>query len=96
MIIAGGLFGSAVCGVFIDRTRRYIETSKILLILFALASCSVSMVTYSRDHTTLLIIAYTLYGMFGLGGLPTLLELGVECTFPVDETTSSGLQWMCG
>ena len=94
--MVAGLVGSAVSGVFVDRTRRYIETSKLLLIFFCLASCAVSIVTYTRHETVLLIAAYSLYGMFGLGGLPIMLELGVECTFPVDEATSSGLQWMCG
>ena len=96
MIIVGGLIGSAFSSIFVDRTHKYIETSKILLILFSLASCSVAIVTYTRHQTVLLVVAYTLYGMFGLGGMPILLELGVECTFPVDEATSSGLQWMCG
>ena len=39
-------------------------------------SCSVAIVTYTRHQTVLLVVAYTLYGMFGLGGMPILLELG--------------------
>ena len=28
--------------------------------------------------------------------MPVCLEVGVECTYPVAEATSAGLQWMAG
>lgn len=49
-----------------------------------------------RQAEVFLYVIFTLYGFTALGVLPVFLELGVECTYPVDEATSSGIQWMFG
>lgn len=49
-----------------------------------------------RRADVFLYVIFTLYGFTALGVLPVFLELGVECTYPVDEATSSGIQWMFG
>ena len=37
-----------------------------------------------------------LFGFFAFALMPVCLEVGVECTYPVAEATSAGLQWMAG
>lgn len=49
-----------------------------------------------RNQPVLLVLAFALSGFTALGLLPVMLELGVECTYPVDEATSSGMQWALG
>ena len=44
----------------------------------------------------LLICICGLFGFFAFALMPVCLEVGVECTFPVAEATSAGLQWMAG
>ena len=36
------------------------------------------------------------FGLFGIAFFPVVLELGVECTYPVAEGTSAGLLQISG
>lgn len=40
--------------------------------------------------------SFGLFGFFAFALMPVCLEVGVECTYPVAEATSAGLQWMAG
>lgn len=44
----------------------------------------------------LLVICGFSFGFFGMGLLPLALELGVETTFPVEETLSGTFIYMSG
>ena len=44
MIIVGGFIGSAIAGVYIDRTRAYIEVAKVMVLLFGLSTVAVMVV----------------------------------------------------
>ena len=48
------------------------------------------------DQPVLVILGAGLFGFFALALVPACLEVGVECTYPVAEATSAGLQWMMG
>ncbi|VDP52569.1 unnamed protein product [Soboliphyme baturini] len=52
----------------------------------------------SRLNNSPIAIAFScvLFGTFGLAAYPVGLELGAECTFPVAESTSSGLIVLSG
>lgn len=47
-------------------------------------------------HPVLVISSFGLFGFFAFALMPVCLEVGVECTYPVAEATSAGLQWMAG
>ncbi|XP_002160869.4 solute carrier family 49 member A3 isoform X1 [Hydra vulgaris] len=96
MIIVGGFIGSFISGIYIDRTRAYILVAKVMVLLFGLSTVAVMVVSAIPNQTPLLVISFFFFGFFALGVLPVMLELGVECTYPVDEATSSGMQWMMG
>ena len=44
----------------------------------------------------LIVVSCGLFGFFAFALMPVCLEVGVECTYPVAEATSAGLQWMAG
>ncbi|XP_065053341.1 solute carrier family 49 member A3-like isoform X2 [Rhopilema esculentum] len=96
LVIVGGLLFSGIAGVYVDKTKRFEETAKVFMLLAAIMSCLVLVSTSLFNQTTLLCIVFFLFGATCLGVAPICLELGVECTYPVDEATSAGLQWMFG
>jgi hypothetical protein len=62
-------------------------------VVFGLIFLQLSMV---RDISYLILIACFLFGVMGLAMYPVGLEMSAECTFPVSETTSTGLVVLCG
>ena len=44
----------------------------------------------------LVVFSFGLFGFFAFALMPVCLEVGVECSYPVAEATSAGLQWMAG
>lgn len=83
-------------GIFVDKTRRYAETMKVsmaLAVFFGLAFLQLSMV---RGVGYLIIVVCFLFGVMGLAMYPVGLEMSAECTFPVAETTSTGLVVLSG
>eukprot|EP00794_Sanderia_malayensis_P003759 gene3759-4281_t len=95
LVIVGGLLFSAIAGVYVDKTKKFEETAKIMIILASLGSALVLISTSLVDQTVFLCISFLLFGM-AMAVAPLLLELGVECTYPVAEATSSGFQWLLG
>ena len=45
---------------------------------------------------SLVCLAMGSLGFFSLAALPVALELSVECTYPVGESTSAGLMFLAG
>ena len=72
--------------------QRKIETQTSYIYIYICLFQSVSLF----DATFFLCIAFFFFGGMALGVAPICLELGVECTYPVAEATSSGFQWMMG
>lgn len=48
------------------------------------------------DMDLWLLISCFVFGIFGLAAYPVGLQLSAECTFPVSETTSTGLVVLSG
>lgn len=96
LIILGGFVGAGITGYYVDKTRKYIKLAKIFGLLYGLSSAICLIAVSVRNMDAIIYIIFTLYGFTALGVLPVFLELGVECTYPVDEATSSGIQWMFG
>ena len=48
------------------------------------------------NNEVALAILLCLVGFFGFAINPVCLELGVECTYPVAEATSTGFILVCG
>ena len=52
--------------------------------------------THQVGQPVLVVFSCGLFGFFAFALMPVCLEVGVECTYPVAEATSAGLQWMAG
>uniref|UniRef100_A0A8C6Z6K4 Solute carrier family 49 member 3 n=1 Tax=Nothoprocta perdicaria TaxID=30464 RepID=A0A8C6Z6K4_NOTPE len=86
-----GLLGAFLLGLYVDRTRRFIESTKICFCLSALASIVFAVASRFRHQAITLAVASSLFGFFGFAIYPIAMELAVECSYPVGEGTSTGL-----
>lgn len=96
LIISGGLIGATVSGIVVDRTHRFEEVMKVAFggcILMGIVFVEVALVPGLQP---LVALSCLFFGFFGMAGYPVGLELGAECTFPVAETTSTGLIVLAG
>lgn len=94
-IVGAGLLGAGLAGVFIDKTKRFTETLKVL---FMLATASFVWFTLANkpDNMGQIIGSCCAMGFFCFACLPVGLELSVECTYPVNEGVSAGFLWLTG
>ncbi|XP_077201707.1 LOW QUALITY PROTEIN: solute carrier family 49 member A3 [Paroedura picta] len=86
-----GLTGAFLLGLYVDRTKKFIETTKTGFCLCALACTAFAVVSQFRNQTYLLAVISSCFGFFGFAIYPVTMELAVECSYPVGEGTSSGL-----
>lgn len=86
-----GLLGAFLLGLYVDRTRNFIESTKICFCLSALASIVFAVASRFRDQAIALAITSSIFGFFGFAMYPVAMELAVECSYPVGEGTSTGL-----
>ncbi|XP_018112144.1 solute carrier family 49 member A3 isoform X1 [Xenopus laevis] len=77
-------------------TKKFKEVVKICSALTALASIAFALVLNFRDQTILVASVCSLFGLFGLAISPVVMELAVECTYPVGEGSSTGLMFISG
>lgn len=88
-----GLVGAFVAGVLQDCTKRYDEIAKIALALSTLSLVWFLQVFNREDQAASIAVCLCVFGFFAFVLMPACLELGVEITYPVAESTSSGLLW---
>ncbi|XP_043915041.1 solute carrier family 49 member A3 isoform X2 [Protopterus annectens] len=99
LFIALGMVGAALFGVYVDKTKRFMEVVKINFCLTALASIGFALVSRMTRSTTaegLVVVVCALFGLFGISIYPVCMELAVECSYPVGEATSAGLLFVSG
>lgn len=89
VIIVAGMFGSVVCGIILDTTHKFKETTLGVYI------CSlIGMIVYTctlNQGITVVYIVSGLLGFFMTGYLPVGFELAAELTYPEPEGTSAGI-----
>uniref|UniRef100_A0A8D2ISP9 Solute carrier family 49 member 3 n=1 Tax=Varanus komodoensis TaxID=61221 RepID=A0A8D2ISP9_VARKO len=87
-----GLIGAFFLGLYVDRTKKFTEVTKICFCLTALASTPFLLqMSHYRNQTYAVATFSALFGLFGFALYPVAMELAVECSYPVGEGTSSGL-----
>uniref|UniRef100_A0ABM5FRJ0 Solute carrier family 49 member A3 isoform X1 n=1 Tax=Pogona vitticeps TaxID=103695 RepID=A0ABM5FRJ0_9SAUR len=91
LFTVAGFIGAFFLGLYVDRTKKFIEATKICLCLTALASVAFAVVSQLRNQTYALAVISSLFGLFGFAVYPVAMELAVECSYPVGEGTTSGL-----
>ncbi|XP_021165959.2 feline leukemia virus subgroup C receptor-related protein 2 isoform X2 [Fundulus heteroclitus] len=89
-IIIAGMAGSLICGLWLDKTKTYRQTTLVVYIL-SLVGMLVYTFTLNLGHLWAVFITAGSLGFFMTGYLPLGFEFAVELTFPESEGTSSGL-----
>ncbi|XP_076638376.1 choline/ethanolamine transporter flvcr2a isoform X1 [Colletes latitarsis] len=88
-IICAGMLGSVVCGIVLDKTHKFKETT-LGVYLFSFLGMIIFTFTLENQIYILYITAGIL-GFFMTGYLPVGFEFAAELTYPEPEGTSAGL-----
>lgn len=96
LMIIGGVVGATISGIFVDRTKKYEEALKVCMSVAVVFGLIFLQLALHRDLHALILIDCFLFGVLGLATYPVGLELSAECTYPVSETTSTGLIVLSG
>ncbi|KAM6954237.1 choline/ethanolamine transporter flvcr2b [Aplochiton taeniatus] len=89
-IVIAGMVGSLICGIWLDRTKTYKQTT-LTVYSMSLVGMIVYAATLSLGHLWVVFITAGALGFFMTGYLPLGFEFAVELTYPESEGTSSGL-----
>uniref|UniRef100_A0A8C3T5B9 FLVCR heme transporter 1 n=1 Tax=Chelydra serpentina TaxID=8475 RepID=A0A8C3T5B9_CHESE len=89
-LVVAGMVGSIICGLWLDYTKTYKQTT---LIVYILSFVGMIIFTFTLDIGQLAIVFVTggVLGFFMTGYLPLGFEFAAEITYPESEGTSSGL-----
>ncbi|XP_035270671.1 feline leukemia virus subgroup C receptor-related protein 2 isoform X3 [Anguilla anguilla] len=89
-IVIAGMVGSLICGIWLDKTKTYKQTT-LAIYLLSFVGMVLYTFTLSLGHLWLVFITSGALGFFMTGYLPLGFEFAVELTYPESEGTSSGL-----
>ncbi|XP_061749305.1 solute carrier family 49 member A3-like [Nerophis ophidion] len=96
LFIALGMVGAALPGLYVDKTKKFIEAIKVNMSLSAMVACAFTVVCLMQDQKVAVAIVCALFGFLGVSIYPAVMELSVECSYPVGEATSAGLVFISG
>jgi FLVCR family MFS transporter 7 len=86
--IVVGIFGAAISGLFVDKTKKYKEVLKCAAPCLGFGYIVFIFVIRENFFPWICIICGYL-GFVSFALLPVALELGVECTYPCPPSTST-------
>ncbi|XP_059476348.1 heme transporter FLVCR1 isoform X2 [Neocloeon triangulifer] len=89
-IVIAGMLGSLVCGIVLDKTHKFKETT-LLVYVFSLLGMIVYSATLGAGHIAIVYVTAAALGFFMTGYLPVGFEFGAELTYPEAEGTSAGI-----
>uniref|UniRef100_A0A8C1MBE4 Feline leukemia virus subgroup C cellular receptor family, member 2b n=1 Tax=Cyprinus carpio TaxID=7962 RepID=A0A8C1MBE4_CYPCA len=89
-IVIAGMVGSLICGIWLDRSKTYKQTT-LAVYLMSLVGLVLYAFTLDLGHLWVVFITAGTLGFFMTGYLPLGFEFAVELTYPESEGTSSGL-----
>lgn len=89
-IVIAGMVGSLICGVWLDKTKTYKQTT-LAVYLLSFVGMIVYSFTLNLGHLWVVFVTSGALGFFMTGYLPLGFEFAVELTYPESEGTSSGL-----
>lgn len=89
-LVVAGMVGSILCGLWLDYTKTYKQTT---LIVYILSFIGMVIFTFTLELGYIIVVFFTggILGFFMTGYLPLGFEFAVEITYPESEGTSSGL-----
>ncbi|KAM8831274.1 choline/ethanolamine transporter flvcr2b isoform 2-T3 [Spinachia spinachia] len=93
-IVIAGMVGSLICGMWLDKTKTYKQTT-LAVYFMSLVGMIVYASTLNLGHLWVVFVTAGFLGFFMTGYLPLGFEFAVELTYPECEGTSSGLLNCC-
>ncbi|XP_022050539.1 solute carrier family 49 member A3 [Acanthochromis polyacanthus] len=96
LFIVFGIIGAGALGLYVDKTKKFIEATKINMSFTALSCIAFSVVSLMPQQKAAVAVVCALFGLFGFSIYPVAMELSVECSYPVGEATSAGLVFVSG
>ncbi|XP_075681646.1 solute carrier family 49 member A3 isoform X2 [Rhinoderma darwinii] len=96
LFILFGAIGALLCGLYVDRTKKFTEVVKICFALTAFTVIGFAVASNLKNMAPLLVVICSLLGFFGFAIYPIAMELAVECSYPVGEGSSTGLAFISG
>ncbi|XP_031785425.1 uncharacterized MFS-type transporter C09D4.1 isoform X1 [Nasonia vitripennis] len=89
-IVCAGMLGSVVCGVVLDKTHKFKETT---LGVYVFSFLGMILFSFTLDLQKIVVVYVTagLLGFFMTGYLPVGFEFAAELTYPEPEGTAAGL-----
>ncbi|XP_047210464.1 solute carrier family 49 member A3 isoform X2 [Girardinichthys multiradiatus] len=96
LFIVFGIIGAGVVGVYVDKTKKFTEVTKIGLGFSTLSCIAFSVVSLMPHQKVAVAAVCSLFGFFGFSIYAVAMELSVECSYPVGEATSAGLIFVSG
>uniref|UniRef100_A0A671KS73 Major facilitator superfamily domain-containing protein 7-like n=1 Tax=Sinocyclocheilus anshuiensis TaxID=1608454 RepID=A0A671KS73_9TELE len=94
--IVFGVLGAFLLGLYVDKTKKFTEVTKINMCLTSLGCSVFAVVSQLSEQKFIIGAVCAWFGFFGYSVYPIAMELGVECSYPVGEATSSGLIFVSG
>ncbi|XP_046753489.1 uncharacterized MFS-type transporter C09D4.1 isoform X2 [Diprion similis] len=89
VIVLAGMLGSVLCGIVLDKTHRFKETT---LCVYIFSFLGMVLFTFTLDsHIYVVYLTSASLGFFMTGYLPVGFEFATELTYPEPEGTSAGL-----
>lgn len=95
VFIIGGIFGSAVFAIWVEIKKVY-KLSVILISILSLLSTLACMFSFMSGLNWLTAICCFFVGFAMIPIMAVGFELGVECTFPIGESLSTGILMSAG
>ncbi|XP_014220220.1 feline leukemia virus subgroup C receptor-related protein 2 [Trichogramma pretiosum] len=89
-IVCSGMVGSVVCGIILDKTHRFKETT-LGVYIFSFIGMVIFTFTLDVGKIYVVYITASILGFFMTGYLPVGFEFAAELTYPEPEGTSAGL-----
>uniref|UniRef100_A0A3Q0QQG2 Solute carrier family 49 member 3 n=1 Tax=Amphilophus citrinellus TaxID=61819 RepID=A0A3Q0QQG2_AMPCI len=96
LFIVFGIIGAGILGLYVDKTKKFIEAIKINMSFCAVACIAFSVVSLMPRQKAAVAAVCSFFGFFGFSIYPVAMELSVECSYPVGEATSAGLVFVSG
>uniref|UniRef100_A0A8C8JHK6 Major facilitator superfamily (MFS) profile domain-containing protein n=1 Tax=Oncorhynchus tshawytscha TaxID=74940 RepID=A0A8C8JHK6_ONCTS len=90
LFIVFGIVGAGFLGLYVDKTKKFIEATKVNM---SFSASGFSVLYFMKIAVA---VVCSLFGFFGFSIYPVAMELSVECSYPVGEATSAGLIFISG
>jgi len=96
VMIFTGLIGSFIVGPLARRWQKQEEVTKLSFSLSTMGIIFLTMALRKPDIYWAVLLCLSIFGFFGLGAFPIILELAVEESYPADPVISEAFIHMCG